>query len=43
MAEEGWERIFILEDDIDFVFDFKQNLKKVINTMKEKDIYWDLM
>ena len=43
MIEQEWDKILILEDDIDFDYDFKPRLKLMLDELSEKKVDWDLM
>ena len=43
MIEKDWDKILILEDDIDFHYDFKPRLKLMLDELAEKKTEWDLM
>ena len=43
MIENDWDKILILEDDIDFHYDFKLRLKRMLNELVETETEWDLM
>lgn len=43
MIEENLSEVLVLEDDIDFEPDFRQNLQKVLEEAHQFTPNWDLM
>ncbi len=43
MIEEDLNEVLVLEDDIEFEPDFRQNLKKVLSEARQFTPNWDIM
>ena len=43
MLEQDLQKVLVLEDDVDFEPDFRENLREVLDEAQEFSPTWDLM